>query len=369
MTVGYEALVKHLNVVGPEPFGLLSREALPTAGILNNEFGPLLKCLFSPEHGWFGFAAAGEKTQGEPHPYWGVPIHSLYGDVRRPTPEMLEGLGRVVIDLQDLGVRCYTYLATIKLMLEACAEAGVAVTVLDRPVPLGGVIDGPMRDMAFASFVAPLNVPFCHGMTPAECAKFIVREEQLDLDLTVIKLRDWSHADRAPWHDFMPPSPAIRSWDCATLYPATVFSEAFNAIDCDRNGALAFRVVGAPWLDIAKLLDDFMDPLPACGMGVRPVRYRPAGGTYAGQTLNGLLLSVENPDAFYPVTAGAIILAALLHRHRDEMSENARTEWLDKLVGSTGLRDALASKNLSDLFQTWIDDQDAYLPTKVDLYS
>ena len=234
MTIGYEALVKHLNVVGPEPFGLLSREALPTAGILNNEFGSLLKCLFSPEHGWFGFAAAGEKTQGEPHPFWGVPIHSLYGDVRRPTPEMLEGLGRVVIDLQDIGVRCYTYLATIKLMLEACAEAGVAVTVLDRPVPLGGIIDGPMRDMAFASFVAPLNVPFCHGMTPAECAKFIVREEKLDLDLTVIKLRDWSHAERTPWRDFMPPSPAIRSWDCAALYPATVFSEAFNAIDCDR---------------------------------------------------------------------------------------------------------------------------------------
>ena len=87
MTIGYEALVKHLNIVAPEPFGLLSREALPTAGILNNAFGPRLACLFSPEHGWFGFAAAGEKTVGELHPYWGVPIHSLYGDVRRPTPE------------------------------------------------------------------------------------------------------------------------------------------------------------------------------------------------------------------------------------------------------------------------------------------
>ena len=112
-----------------------------------------------------------------------------------------------------------------------------------------------------------------------------------------------------------------------------------------------------------------MDPLPACGMGVRPVRYRPAGGTYAGQVLNGLLLSVENPDAFYPVTAGVIILAALLHRHGEEMAQNARPEWLDKLVGSTDLRDALASKNLSALFQSWIDAQDAYLPTKVDLYA
>ena len=258
---------------------------------------------------------------------------------------------------------------TLKLMLEACAKAGIAVTVLDRPIPLGGIVDGPMRNVDFASFVAPLNVPFCHGMTPAECAKYIVREELLDVDLTVIKMRDWSHTNRTPWFDFMPPSPAIRSWDSAALYPATVFTEAYPAIDCDRDGALAFRVVGAPWLDIANLLEDFMDPLPACGMGVRPIRYRPVGGKYAGQTINGLLLSVENPDAFYPVTAGSIILAALLHRHGDEMAKNARPEWLDKLVGSTGLRDAIANKNLSDLFQSWIDAQDVYLPTKVDLYA
>ena len=369
MTIGYEALVKHLHVVGPEPFGLLSRGTLPTAGILSNEFGDRLTCLFSPEHGWFGFAAAGERTNGEMHPFWNIPIHSLYGYVRKPTPDMLSGLGRMVIDLPDIGVRCYTYLATLKLVMEACAEANVAVTVLDRPIPLGGLVDGPMRDMGYASFVAPLNVPFCHGMTPAECAKFIVATEQLDLDLTVIKLRDWSHADRTPWFDFMPPSPAIRSWACAALYPATVFTEAYPAIDCDRDGALAFRVIGAPWLDIVNLLDDFMDPLPACGVGVRPVRYRPTGGTYAGQVLNGLLLSVANPDAFYPVPAGTIVLAALLHRHKAEMAQDARPEWLDKLVGSTGLRDALASKNISDLFQSWIDTQDAYLPMKVDLYA
>lgn len=368
MTIGYETLVKHLNVTGTAPFGLLSRGTLQTAGILSNEFGARLKCLFSPEHGWFGFSAAGEKTNGELHPFWNIPIHSLYGDVRKPTPEMLSGLGRMVIDLPDIGVRCYTYLATLKLMLEACAKAGIAVTVLDRPIPLGGIVDGPMRNVDFASFVAPLNVPFCHGMTPAECAKYIVREELLDVDLTVIKMRDWSHTNRTPWFDFMPPSPAIRSWDSAALYPATVFTEAYPAIDCDRDGALAFRVVGAPWLDIANLLEDFMDPLPACGMGVRPIRYRPVGGKYAGQTINGLLLSVENPDAFYPVTAGTIILAAIMHRHKEEIAVGARPEWLDKLVGSTALRDAIAAKNISDMFQSWIDGQDTYLPDKIDLY-
>ena len=366
--VNYDELIKRLSRTD-EPFGLLTMQATSTTSRLMKVFPTRLKALYAAEHGFFGTTATGELNQGSYHPFFNLPIHSLYGEFRKPTPEMLSSIKRMVIDLCDIGVRCYSYLATLKYTLEACAENGVPVTVLDREVPMGNVEDGPMREDAFAGFSAPINVPFCHGMTPAECAKFIVREEKLDLDLTVIKLRDWSHAERTPWHDFMPPSPAIRSWDCAALYPATVFSEAFNAIDCDRHGALAFRVVGAPWLDIAKLLDDFMDPLPACGMGVRPVRYRPAGGTYAGQTLNGLLLSVENPDAFYPVTAGVIILAALLNRHRNEMSENARTEWLDKLVGSTSLRDAIASKNLSDLFQSWIDAQDAYLPTKIDLYS
>lgn len=369
MIINYEALVKHLTVVDKAPFGLLSREALPTAGILANEFGDRMKCLFSPEHGWFGFAAAGEKTGSDFHPFWGIPIHSLYGDARRPTPEMLEGLGRVVVDLQDLGVRCYTYLATLKLMLEACADADIAVTVLDRPIPLGGVVDGPLREMDFSSFVAPLNVPFCHGMTPGECAKYIVREEKLDVDLTVIKMKGWSHADRAPWRDFMPPSPAIRSWDTATLYPATVFTEAYPALDCDRSGPLAFRVLGAPWLDIAKLLEDFMDAIPACGMGIRPIRYKPAGGRYADQVLNGLQLTVDNPDAFYPVTAGTIIFAAVMHRHPHEFSQDARPEWLDKLAGSTAVRDAYQTNALGALFQSWIDEQDAYLANRVNLYA
>ncbi|MGN0853422.1 MAG: exo-beta-N-acetylmuramidase NamZ domain-containing protein [Kiritimatiellia bacterium] len=366
--VNYETLVKHLNTADQKPFGLLSQQASPTAGILNNRFGPRLARLFSPEHGWFGFADAGEKTGSTVHPFWNIPILSLYGETRRPTPEMLDGIGRVVIDLGDIGVRCYTYLATLKNMLEAAADAQLPVTVLDRPIPLGGILDGPMREVAFASFVAPLNIPLCHGMTPGECARYIVQEEKLDLDLTVIRMRDWAHTDRAPWTNFTPPSPGIRSWDSAALYPATVFTEAYPAVDCDRQGPLAFRVLGAPWMDLAGLLDDFVDALPACGMGVRPIRYMPSGGPYAGRALNGLLLSVENPDAFYPVTAGTILFAAIQHRHGREFLENARPEWMDKLMGGPSVRNAYADRALSGLFQTWIDEQDAFMPARISLY-
>lgn len=366
--VSYEALIKHLAVADNEPFALLSHQASPTDGILANEFGTRLAALLSPEHGWFGFAGPGEKTSSETHPFWGIPVHSLYGNTRRPTPDMLAGTGRLVIDLQDIGVRCYTYLATLKLALEAASEMRLPVTVLDRPIPLGGVLDGPMRHIAYSSFVAPLNIPLCHGMTPGECAKHINAVEELGLDLTVIKMKGWSHNFRAPWPNFIPPSPGIPTWDSAALYPATVFTEAYPALDCDRGGPLSFRVLGAPWLDTASLIDDFADVLPACGVGLRPYRYRPRGGRYKDQPLNGLLLTVENRDAFYPVTAGVIIFAAILQRHRDDLCVDARPEWLDKLFGTDTLRDALATDSLSSLFGGWINDQDAYLQQKVNLY-
>ena len=368
--VDYEALCRHLDADGDRPFGLVSQQASPTGGILHERFGARLACLFSPEHGWFGLAAAGEKTGHETHPFWGIPVHSLYGETRRPTPAMLAGLGRLVLDLQDIGVRCYTYLATLKLVLEAAAEAQLPVTVLDRPIPLGGPVDGPRLTPEFASFVAPLDVPLCHGMTPGECATFIVRAENLDLDLTVIRLRDWSHADRAPWPNFVPPSPAIRSWDCAALYPATVFTEAYVSVDCDRFGALAFRVLGAPWLDAAGLLAETRDDLAACGIGARTIRYRPGGGAYAGQVLDGLFLTIELPDIYLPVTAGARLFAAIMRRHPDELSKDSRPEWLDKLSGSPELREALGDPTAFDaLLARWRDGCAAYSSQeRLDLY-
>lgn len=354
--VDYEGLCRHLAADGDRPFGLVSQQTSPTGGILRERFGARMACLFSPEHGWFGLAAAGEKTGHETHPFWGIPVHSLYGETRRPTPAMLAGLGRLVLDLQDIGVRCYTYLATLKLVLEAAAAEHLPVTVLDRPIPLGGPVDGPRLVPAFASFVAPLDVPLCHGMTPGECATFIVRAEKLDLDLTVVRLRDWSHADRAPWPNFVPPSPAIRSWDCAALYPATVFTEAYASVDCDRFGALAFRVLGAPWLNAAGLLDETRDDLAACGIGARTIRYRPGGGAYAGQVLDGLFLTVERPNIYLPATVGARIFAAIMRRHPEGLAKDSWPEWLDKLSGSAELRAALADATALDaLLARWRD--------------
>ena len=361
-------LCRHLAQHPRERFGLLSQQALDTDARLHAAFGERLAALFSAEHGWFGLAAPGEKTAGEMHPFWHVPVHSLYGETRKPTPAMLEGLDRMVIDLQDLGVRCYTYLATTKLMLEAAAEAGLAVTVLDRPVPLGGIVDGPRREEGYSSFVAPLDVPLCHGMTTGEYATYIVRQESLSLDLTIIPMVGWSHQSREPWANFLPPSPGIRTWDSAVLYPVSVFTEAYAAVDCDRAGPLSFRVLGAPWLDVAHVMRELADLPESCGIGLRPYRYRASSGKYASQILDGLILSVEHAEAFRPVVAGTRLFACIRKRHPEEIAEGGRPGWFDKLWGSAATREAIAQESLDDLFRSWRSAQGEYVTRKVDLY-
>lgn len=367
--VDFESLAEHLLDAGAEPFGLLTHQALPTADLLRDRFGTQLAAIFSPEHGYFGSAAAGEKTADERHPDWDIPIYSLYGDTRKPTPQMLEGLGRLVIDLQDIGVRCYTYLGTLKYALEAAAEAGIAVTVADRPIPLGGVVDGPMRSsLEFSSFVAPVNVPLCYGMTPGEMATWIVREENLDLDLTIIQVDAWNHLMRDPWPNFMPPSPGIKSWDSAVMYPATVFTEAFPALDCDRSGSLAFRILGAPWLNATTLAEQLRGPVSVCGIKLRPYRYTPASGKYAGQRVNGLLMSCDAPSAFYPVTGGMLVLAGIATLHPEETMEGFRADWFDKLFGGTDTRERFEQRAFSEMFASWIEGQEAYIKTRISIY-
>lgn len=367
MKIDYSGLLRKLSST-PGTFALLSMQATSTTGRLMQAFPERFKALFSAEHGFFGCAAAGERTASAWHPYWNRPIHSLYGEYRKPTPEMLEGIDRMVIDLCDIGVRCYTYLATLKLTLEACAEAGIAVTVLDRPLPLGGILDGPLLKSGFSSFVAPVNVPLCHAMTPGECALWIVREYGLQIDLDVVKVLDWSHSSREPWFNFIPPSPAIRSWDAAVMYPMTVFTEAYPAVDCDRDGSLAFRVIGAPWMDASALIRDLAPGLRSCGVAMRPYRYRPQSGSSRNMTLDGILFSVCSPEAFYPVTAGVLLLTALVHGYGEKVFLGGRDEWYDKLNGTDEVRKAVHDGELSALFGGWIEDQDRYLGSKVDLY-
>lgn len=366
--VNYEELIKRLSR-SSEPFGLLTMQATSTTARLKREFNARLRALYAAEHGFFGTTANGEVTHGSYHPFFNLPIHSLFGEYRKPTPEMLSSIKRMVIDLCDIGVRCYSYLATLRNTLEACAENGIPVTVLDREVPMGNVVDGPMREPGFESFLAPINVPFCHGMTPGECALWIRDNEKLDLDLDVVPMLEWNHRKHEPWPNFIPPSPDIRSWDCAVAYPMTIFTEAYPALDCDRDGPLAFRVIGAPWMDALGLMQDLRVGLDTCGVEMRPYRYMPRGGRYSCFNLNGILFSVSRPYGYNPVAAGALILSAIMRRHGDKALIGSKPEHLDKLMGTKTVRNAVERDDLGDLLQSWVDAHDEFEKTRVCLYS
>ena len=344
-SVDYRSLLSKLK--DGKTFGLLSQQTSPLGEMLHGNCPRRFKAVFSAEHGYFGLAAPGEKTGDTRHPRWKVPVYSLYGDTRKPTPGMLKGLDRIVVDLQDIGVRCYTYLATLKLVMEAAAENGVETIVLDRPVPLGGIVDGPMPDGGHMGFVCPADLPLCHGMTIGEEAKFLAKDIP-GARLSVVKMKGWSHAVRDPWPDFLPPSPGIKSWDSAVLYPATVFTEAFPALDTDRGGNLAFRVLGAEWMDPQKLIRDTGEKLLSYGLSMREYRWG---------KISGVLLSVDNVGRYRPVAASMVLLSAIRKRWPKLLAQGAREEWLAKLMGGVSRDPA-----------EWKDPLAAYAGKRVDLY-
>jgi uncharacterized protein YbbC (DUF1343 family) len=344
-------LARHRSWLAGKRVALLSHQAAldctgaTSAQRLRRELGRGLVALFGPEHGFLGQAGAGEATHTRPHPDWKIPVYSLYGTCRKPTPEMLRKVDVVVCDLQDLGARCYTYLATLRNMLEAAAENGVAVIVTDRPIPLPNIVDGPVLEPAHQSFVGPAAMTLATGMTPAEAAQWLVQDLGLKLDLRVVPMRGWRRDGRraADWPEFVPPSPGIRTWEAGMTYLATVFSEALPGIDVGRGTNLAFRTLGAPWLQAEK----FCRRIHAAGLpGVafHPHRYVAGVAPYAGQELDGVRISVLDPDRFLPVTTSVHVLHLLAKMYgmaRVWQHEGARPSWFDQLYGTSTVREAL----------------------------
>jgi len=373
MITGMDALyARRLDLLAGRRVGLLSHQAALTsdgstsAQLFHRALGSRLVALYGPEHGFFGQAGAGEHTYTRMHPDWDLPVYSLYGERRKPAPEMLAGVDVVVCDLQDLGTRCYTYLATLRNMLEACAEAEVEVIVTDRPIPLPQVVDGPMLDPKFKSFVAPCPLPLVYGMTPAESARWMKKALGLNVRLSVVPMEGWSRADAA-WDgtrpDYVPPSPGIKTWECATTYAATVFSEALPGIDCGRGTNLAFRVLGAPWLRAETFCERIASERLA-GVTLHPYRYVAAVAPYAGKELDGVRLTVTDPARFRPVQVSLVVLqtlAGLYGAARVWRHKGVRPEWFDKLYGTDRVRTYMKSgAPLKALFAEWAHQRKAF---------
>jgi uncharacterized protein YbbC (DUF1343 family) len=295
-----------------------ARDGRSTAAVLSSaearKAGVALVRLFSPEHGLA--TNADEAVPDSADPETGLPVVSLYGERRRPRPEDLRDLDAVVFDVQDVGTRFYTYLATLGYLLEEAAKARVAVVVLDRPDPIGGrAVEGPVADVDALSFTAFHPIPVRTGMTIGELARLFVGERRIGVDLTVVPMRGWS---RDLWFDetgleWVNPSPNMRSLGAATLYPGIGLLETTN-LSVGRGTDTPFEVVGAPWLDGARLAR-VLASRQIAGAAFTPIRFTPAASTYAGESCGGVRITVLDREALSPVRLGIEIAVALRDLH------------------------------------------------------
>ena len=290
-----------------------ARDGASTIDLLAAAPGVELAALFAPEHGIRG-TLEGPAPSGRDD-RTGLPVHSLYGDVRRPTDAMLRGLDAVVVDLQDVGARFYTYATTTAYVLEAAARRGLRVVVLDRPNPIGGAVEGPRLDAASIGFTGYFPSPVRHGLTLGELARLFNAEREIGAALEVVPLRGWT---RARWFDetglgWVDPSPNLRNLHQALLYPGVGALEAAN-LSVGRGTDSPFEQIGAPWIDGPALARAIARAgLP--GVRAYPVSFTPDRGPFAEQRCHGVFFIVTDRGALRPVRLGLEVAAALHRRH------------------------------------------------------
>ena len=319
--------------------------------------GVTVAALFSPEHGLWGTEQAGIKTDGQLHPVYKLPIRSLYGKTRKPTPDMLADIDVLVFDIQDIGARFYTYIYTMSLAMEAAAENGKRFVVLDRPNPITGRhVSGTVLEPELSSFVGMFQMPVRHGMTAGELAKMFNEQgwlaNKVRANLAVVPMKGWS---RRMWYDqtglrFIKPSPNMPDLETAAIYPGLCLLEGTNVSE-GRGTSKPFRQFGAPWID-SKRLAERLNNLNLPAMRFEPTRFKPTSSKYKGQTCNGIQIVTTDRDRLEPYYSGVQIVNEIYRMHTDKF------EWkighFDRLCGTRKVRKAITSGNsLTELRREW----------------
>lgn len=294
----------------------LASNGRPTLEAVRNHPDIDLVALLTPEHGWSGYEDDATPIGDRRDPRTGLALHSLYGPRRRPAPDLLADLDAVIIDVREVGVRCYTYAATAALVCEAAAEAGTRVVLCDRPSLLGPWVDGPALDPARRSFLGYLDVPFQHGRTLGEVVAWGVRG--VDVDLVVAPSSAGAGPAGVANDVFVPPSPGLPSADAVALYPGLVLLEGTN-LNEGRGTTLPFQLLGAPWLDGYALAEQ-LNELELPGLLFRPVSYLPRSDTHAGKLCHGVQLHVTDRALLRPLEAVITLLGHIRTQHHSEFA-------------------------------------------------
>jgi len=325
-----------------------------------------LKALFGPQHGirgetqdnmveWEGFC---DKDTG-------LPVFSLYGHARKPEPSMLKDIDVLIIDLQDVGSRYYTFIWTIDLCMQACAESNKSVVILDRPNPIGGhITEGPVLDVAFASFVGLRPLPIRHGMTIGEIGNYLRNEFYPSLDFHVIPMRGWQrkmlfHETALPW---VMPSPNIPTLDTALVYPGMCLLEGTNLSE-GRGTTRPFEIFGAPFIE-PDILVQHLKRYKLPGAIFRPIYFQPTFQKHAGSLCGGAQIHVSGREEFLPFKTGVAVLKAMhdlypKHFAWKQPTYEYETEKMpiDILAGTDRLRKDIEKGEKLDKMEEWWQEE------------
>jgi uncharacterized protein YbbC (DUF1343 family) len=321
-----------------------------------------VKALLAPQHGLFGETQDNMiEWEDFRDPSTGLPVYSLYGKSRKPLPYMLEGIDGIVVDLQDVGSRYYTYIWTLYLVMESALENGKFVVVLDRPNPIGGLeIEGPVLKEAYSSFVGLKPLPVRHGMTIGEIALLFKGEYLRDINLFVLKMENWSR--NYFWEDtgleWVNPSPNMPSEKTALLYPGMCLLEATN-ISEGRGTTRPFEILGAPFINPYELVEA-LENYSLEGVYFRPLYFIPTFNKFAGEKCGGLQIHITDKKALKPFKIGVVIIKVIKELYPDHFRwREPPYEYefkklpIDILAGSNYLREALDRGDPIEEMETW----------------
>lgn len=341
-------LLTHSNKVGVlTNQSSVTKTFVPSVNALALKFSDKLKCLFSPEHGWSAFCKEGIDVDNTMEPHTNLPIYSLYGQEFERSLRQLAMVDTVIIDLQDVGVRCYTYAATCAKVIEHASHQRLAVKfiVCDRPNPLGNRHDGFHYDPDYHSLINYHNVPFIHGHSIGTLLKNFNMTLPHPVDLTVV---DYREAYNLKHHLWIPPSPGLVSWTTVHLYPGLVLLEGTNVSE-GRGSTLPFQVVAAPAFDTRSLIQTLNDNF-ANVVQARPFTFTPTSGKLQSQDCSGIHLMILDHQRLNALYLGIIILCTLKQSYdRFEWIFEHDHYWIDRLTSSPNLRHAIDSGKSADI--------------------
>jgi uncharacterized protein YbbC (DUF1343 family) len=368
MKIGLEKLLVDPKIIQGKKIGLItnptgiSQAFQSTIDLINQLDNVNLTALYSLEHGLRGEGQAGEKIETYIDPKTNVPVYSLYGEIEKPTTEMVSNIDTFVYDIQDVGVRFYTFISTLAYTMQTAKEHDIEFIVLDRPNPITGKVEGPILQKDFSSFVGVYPLVNRYGLTAGELAQYYNEQFGIGCNLKVVKMEGWS---RDMWYDqtnlpMVAPSPNLPTLDSITLYPGTCLLEGTN-ISEGRGTTKPFELFGASWMD-GEIVAKELNTQSIKGVAFRPTFFKPTFSKYSNDLAGGVQIHITNRDILASVELGINIVNTVKKLYPDQF------EWImdgekfiiDRLHGSDSLRLAMEKGSLNEAHLKWEQEADNF---------